>query len=140
MSPHTISCHTTSYHIISHHTTSRHVTSYHISCAASDTAYHRSYPVWASIAKGGVRSKPKRHRANRNQNGYANNIYINIYIKRDHIYIYIYVTCVARYRQRVQHGIWAPKIETISKPTYGTMLKSNRSNREYPDINIQLMS
>ena len=39
---------------------------------------------------------------------------------------------VARCRQRVQHGLWALKIEAISKPKYRAMSKSIRSNRDLP--------
>ena len=32
---------------------------------------------------------------------------------------------------RVRHGLWSLEIEAISKPTYQTMSKSNRSNRAF---------
>ena len=57
--------------------------------------------------KGGFRSKPKFYRTYRNRDSYG-------------------IT------SSVQHGLWALKIEAISKSKYRAMSKSNRSNRDLP--------
>ena len=67
--------------------------------------------------KVGFRSKPKRYR-NRN---------VIEPIETEPIEGTVYVT-----RSSVQHGLWALKTEATWKPTYRTMLKSDRLNRDLP--------